>query len=477
MTVHRRKKTEVLLHGFLAAVLMLGAFSLSACQTPRQPLFKPGQTVSRQPAQRPPYTRVPNQQRPQSGLPPLVGTPQDMAQNQTQAVLPRAEYRPVVQSDGVTRVGLLLPLTGANSALAKDMLNAAQLALFDFAGDSFELIVQDTMGQPDLAVEATDKAINNGASLILGPLLSTSVEAVTPLVRSAGINSIAFSNNRAVASENVFLMGFMPGEEVERVIAYSASRGVTDFAVLAPDNAYGNMVVESARHAVAARGGYLARVALYDPYTEDFTQIIRDLGNYDERRAALLAQRKELEAMDDQLSRQALKRLENLQTLGDLPYTALLIAEGGKRLQTIAAHLPFYDIDPKKVRMLGTGQWDVAGIGSEPALVGGWYAAPDPTARENFIERFRQTYGRRPARLATLAYDAVALAAVLGRADGGPLFDAATLTAESGYVGRDGIFRFLPDGSNQRGLAVMEVQERSTRVIAPPADSFEDVIN
>jgi len=79
--------------------------------------------------------------------------------------------------------------------------------------------------------------------------------------------------------------------------------------------------------------------------------------------------------------------------------------------------------------------------------------------------------------LATLSYDAVALAAVLARAQGGPLYDAATLTAESGYVGRDGVFRFLPDGTNQRGLAVMEVRERSTQVIAPAPDAFDQVTN
>ena len=463
------------MRGLVAAGLVFSGLTLSACQMmPREPLYTPAQTVSRQPVQRPPYTRLPRRQT-HTGLPPLVGTPQPGSQ--VQVALPQAEYRQPLRPEGITRVGLLLPLTGANSALGKDMLNAAQLALFDFAGQSFELIVHDTAGLPDMAAEAAHQAIQSGASMILGPLLSTSVEAVAPLVRDAGINSIAFSNNRAVASGNIYLMGFMPGEEVERVIAYAASRGVSDFAVLAPDNTYGQMILTAAKDAIAARGAYLSRTALYDPYTEDFTQIIRELGDYDQRRAALLAQRKELEAQNDEISRQALKRIENLQTIGDVPYTALLIAEGGKRLQTIAAHLPFYDIDPKKVRMLGTGQWDVAGIGNEPALVGGWFAAPDPGTRNNFMDRFHQTYGRRPARLATLAYDAVALAAVLGRADGGPRFDPATLTAESGFVGRDGVFRFLPDGSNQRALAVMEVRERTTRVIAPAADSFEQVMN
>ncbi len=70
------------------------------------------------------------------------------------------------------------------------------------------------------------------------------------------------------------------------------------------------------------------------------------------------------------------------------------MADGGKRLQAIAAHLPFYDIDPGRVRMLGTGQWDEPGIGAVPALVGGWFAAPTPQARADFEKQYAEVYGR-----------------------------------------------------------------------------------
>ena len=83
-----------------------------------------------------------------------------------------------------------------------------------------------------------------------------------------------------------------------------------------------------------------------------------------------------MEGKEDELSKKALERLELYETLGDLPYEALLIADGGDRLLQVAALLPFYDIDPQKIQILGTGQWDVAGIGAEPALLGAWFAAP-----------------------------------------------------------------------------------------------------
>ncbi len=335
-----------------------------------------------------------------------------------------------------------------------------------------ELLVLDTWGTPEGAAEAAALAIGDGARVILGPLLASSVQAVAPAARVASVPVIAFSNDRSVAGDGVFVMGFLPSTEVDAVIGYAHSRGLRRFAILAPDNDYGGAVLAAARYSVETRGAELARVQFYHPGEQDFSEIVRVLADYNSRHEALLAQRRELETMGGEVAGRALARLGNLQTIGDLPFDALLIPEGGKRLQNIAAHLPFYDVDPKKVRILGTGRWDVAGIGAEPALQGGWFAAPPPAARASFEREYRAMYNETPPRLATLAYDATALAAVLARAEGGADFGLEAITAPSGFAGRDGIFRFLPDGEIERGLAIVQVAPKKFKVIQKALDAF-----
>ncbi len=390
---------------------------------------------------------------------------------------PTAPRVPPVATTDTVRVALLLPLTGSNAEIGKAMLNAAQLAVFDFADRNLELLPFDTRGSATAAANAAAAAIGDGASIILGPLLASSVRAVAPAARAAGVPVVAFSSDQTVVGERIYTLGFLPEDQVRRVVSFASSRGVSKFAVLAPDNAYGATVVEIARQTAARVFGEVTHVQYYDPNAEDFTPAVRVLANYDARRRALVAQRKQLEKLDDAVSKQALKRLENLQTIGDLPFDALLIADGGKRLMSVAALLPFYDIDPAKVRMLGTGQWDVAGIGAEPALLGGWYAAPPLAARQAFEAQYRKAYGRPSPRLATLAYDATALISVLARVEGGPDFSAARLTTASGFEGRDGIFRFLPSGVAERGLAVMQVRKKDAGVISPAPTTFEAAIN
>ena len=106
-----------------------------------------------------------------------------------------------------------------------------------------------------------------------------------------------------------------------------------------------------------------------------------------------------------------------------------MIAEGGPILRAIAPSLGFAGLDKNKVKLLGTGLWDDPSIAKEDMLLGGWFAAPAPDADDAFNGRFHDTFGSNPPQLASLAYDAIALVALLvqwpalsplypGRADG-----------------------------------------------------------
>jgi ABC-type branched-subunit amino acid transport system substrate-binding protein len=375
------------------------------------------------------------------------------------------------------RISILLPLSGSNAHIGKALLNAAKLALFDFADSRFEMLPQDTKGTSDGAARAARFAISDGASVILGPLFSRSVKAVIPAAKAANVPVIAFSNDNSIAGNGAYTLGFLPSEQVRRVIQYAYSRGITRFGALAPNNAYGVRVVEALQKTTLALGATVTRSQFYDPNADDFTSTVREFADYDARRKGLLEQRKTLEAQDDEISKRALGRLKNLQTLGDLPFEALFVADGGKRLLSVAALLPFFDIDPGTIRMLGTGQWDEPGIGKEPALIGGWYAAPPPSARIDFDKQYLETYGTRPPRLVTMAYDATALIAVLARQEGGPMFTEEALTNPNGFLGRDGVFRLTGAGTAERGLAIMQIGQDKNKVISNAPESFKILVN
>jgi len=459
------------------AMLLLGVM-LAGCQTPGLPGLQP--ELARQPETR---IVVPRQQ---PAPAPAGSAESGPGAQQPGRVVPGAELsfeRPQTETPLTTVPGapdgiaLLLPLSGQRASVGQAMLDAAQMAVFDIAGEDFNLMVYDTQGTPEGAEDAARLAVADGARIVLGPLYGRSAAAVRPVIAAAGINAVAFSNDRSVAGPPVYLMGLMPQQQIERVIRFASEKGYRRLGLLLPHGSYGDLVLESARAASIAAGAEITRIAYYDPLASDFTETARSFAEYDRRRESLKIQKDELAGRTDEISRQTLARLEAMDTLGDPPYDAILIPEGGNVLRTIAPLLAYYDVDTRRVKLLGTAQWEDAGLGTEPSLVGGWFAAPPALYRENFAQRYEAAFGRRPSGLAALAYDSIALTVALQRGETGPDFGGAALTEESGFVALNGLFRFVADGTNQRGLAVFEIKDRALEVIDPAPERFDDLTN
>src|SRR3989337_3242288 len=75
---------------------------------------------------------------------------------------------------GTVKVALLLPVTasGSTPAVAKALKQAAELALFDFDNPNVTLVPKDTKGTPEGARLAAESALQDGAALIIGPLVA-----------------------------------------------------------------------------------------------------------------------------------------------------------------------------------------------------------------------------------------------------------------------------------------------------------------
>ena len=229
---------------------MLLAGSVAACSgTVTEPRPFPQAAKPGAPAAPPATGTVKVEPLPAPGAP----APQAKPAPQTPKPAPKQEAR-VPSADGQIRIGLLLPLSGSYARVGRDMLDAAQLALYDMGDDRLVLVPRDDEGTPEGARRAIESVLEDGVTLILGPLLSSSVEAIAPQAKSAGVNVITFSTDRTVAGEGVYVMGFLPSTQIERVVAFSRENGLKRFAALAPKSNYGKAVVDELRLAADRQG-------------------------------------------------------------------------------------------------------------------------------------------------------------------------------------------------------------------------------
>jgi ABC-type branched-subunit amino acid transport system substrate-binding protein len=352
---------------------------------------------------------------------------------------PGAERKPV-------RIAMLLPLTGfgPTAVLAKGMKQAGELALFEQDNPLIQLTVKDDLGSPQGAAAAADEAIREGAEIIIGPLTATATASVAPVARKANVPVLTFSNDRRVGGNGVYLMSFLPEQEIERIVAFSAAQGKRQFAALLPNDAYGKVVEPAFRAAVARAGGVVAELDLYSLDAN-----------------AMLAPAKQM--VD------TIKQREDT----GLPIDALLLAGGPEVLPHMGPLITYSGINTTRVKLLGTGAWEYPNVGRNAALVGGWYPGPDPHGWQDFSGRFSRSFGSAPPRLASLAYDAVGFAVALSANPPGQRYTAANLTRPTGYNGVDGMLRFTPDGASERGLAILEVQAFANNVVDPAPGTLD----
>lgn len=358
---------------------------------------------------------------------------------------------PGVPTGPEVRVGFLVPLSGNSAQMGQSLLDAGMLALFDKyatmpaseARTQLVLIPKDTEGTPKGAAKAAEEAIKEGAQLIIGPLFADEVRAVAPIAAKSGINVITFSNNRDVAEKGVFLFGFMPQEQVERVAEYAFLQHKSRIGALLPANAYGQMVADALRRMTILYNKPLVGIEFYQPTAA---------------------------TMDNEIQRLIGGRPV---AGGQPPLDALLIAEGGERLGLILSRLNTFGITSANVKLLGTGVWDDPEVAQMQGVAGGWFASSPLKSYRGFEQRFSHNYSYAPPRLASLAYDAVALAATLAQSPLGADFSLTALTDPSGYSGpANGIFRLGADGVCTRGLAVLEVGAGDFREISAAPRAF-----
>jgi branched-chain amino acid transport system substrate-binding protein len=326
------------------------------------------------------------------------------------------------------RVALIIPLSGEDGGVGTSIANAANLALLDSGDRSIRLTTYDSTSG---AGPAAEKAIAEGAELILGPLLSEDVRAVTPVAKRAGVPVVAFSNDVTVAGGNIYILGFTPGQAIDRVVRFERGKGASRFGALVPTGLYGQRAAQAMLGSVRSSGGQMVGLETFNrsiPAARAAAASLNGKGNYD----------------------------------------AVLIADSGRMAAVAAPGLK------PGARVLGTELWaSDRTLGQTARLRGALYAAA-PDARFNqLVARYKARYGKSPYRLGSLGYDAMLLTVRAAKSwPVGRPFPLRSLADRDGLAGVDGILRFDRDGVAERSLEVRQLTTAGTTIVSPAATVF-----
>ena len=340
-------------------------------------------------------------------------------------------------------VALLVPAGSGNSGdevLATSLINAARLAIVDLGDIQIDLRIYNTAGQPNVAARVAGQAVDEGAKIILGPVFAQSAAAAGSAVAARNVNVLSFSNNTAVAGGNVFVLGPTFANTANRLARYSIAQGKRSILIVNGEDAAEQTGRDVIAQAVVNGGGLLAGVSAFELSQEGVIAAVPRI-------------------VEDAQASGAQAIFLTSGTSGALPFLAQLLPENG--------------MDPEIIQYIGLQRWDIpASALTLPGLQNGWFALPDPGLSAGFQARFSLAYGGKPHPIAGLAYDGIAAIGALVATGQSDALTRSALTQSAGFVGVNGVFRLLADGSNERGLAVAQIQENQVVVIDPAHRNF-----
>jgi len=367
-------------------------------------------------------------------------------------VLPDNVFVLPKKAPNVTRIALLVPLTGPNAALGAELQNGAELALFSVRNQNIELLVFDTHGEG--ADMAASQAVVAQADIIVGPLFSEAVVSARKIARQANIPMLALSNNLKIADRGSWLLGYVPEQQVDALLGYALTNGHNRVGIIAEDAPFGQIL---ARHTVD-------RLAQFGLRPEDTLTLT----------GAMLADEDQLKSAIRRFTGyRAPAENEKAPAFSDLPpsrFDALIFAGSADFALRTAPVLAYYDADSERVLYLGNAQWNQQRILTEPSLQGGVFASR-PTGRDDiFNGLWSEVWATRPGALARLSFDAMAMATVL-TGQKRQLWQAA-LESESGFSGFSGAYRLLPGGGNQRAFELRQIEAGVSALLQPAPDKI-----
>ncbi len=383
------------------------------------------------------------------------------------------------QTVPVLRVGLLLPLSGQFSAVGKQLLQSAQMAVFEAKNAQIMLYPEDTGSTPAQARVAFEKLLRLGVDVAIGPLTKGSTEAVAPLARGARLPLLALTTDQNAAKPGIYTINHLPEQQVKSLLLAAVAQSRTAIAALIPNDAYGQHTQQALLKYAADMGITVSQIVPFDTDKNDLKAELDMLLNLAEARQNLKDElaylESEYEILASAMSDVSLTRLKELRQ-GVTPsaaaeFSGLFMPVTAEQATLVASQLAFYDVDQQDIWLMGTSRWDAPELRQKrPSSLRHGVLSAHPTTRWNdYRSQFNNVYGAAPLPIAAVVYDAIHWLAEANTEQAYhrvPL--VRSLTRLRGHAGVAGPIRIHEDGSAERWYPVQPLRYYSAPLVRAP---------
>ena len=347
-----------------------------------------------------------------------------------------------LSEENKVKIGLLVPLSGENAEIGKQIIKATRLALKDINSDKLEIFPKDTQSNPNQTLRSAYELKNIGINLIIGPVF---YENLAYLDEAKNLTFLSFTNKTLDLPKNVISTGINSTSQLNTINKFLQQNEIKKTIFLIPNLNYDLEIKKGIKESKIKN----LKQYFYEIEPTKLTKQIEEITNYQIRKQNLIDEITRLENSDDPNKERKIKNLEKRYTIGNVNFDSVIIADFDESLKSVVTSLLYTDVSPKKKYFITLNQWFDESLLIETASQPIYYPSINKKNLDQFKKKFFLQFNENPNHLSLLSYDLVGLIYYLSLKNNMTEINKA-FKAKNSFKGKIGIFDIENNKINHR---------------------------
>jgi len=340
------------------------------------------------------------------------------------------------------KIGLLVPLTGDNSEIGKQILKATRLALRDINSDIIEIFPKDTQSDPAKTLRSAMELNKLGINLVVGPVF---YESLAYLEEVKDTTFLSFTNKTLNLPKNVISTGINSTSQLNTIKKFIEKKEIKKSIILIPSSNYDLEIKQGIKKSKIKT----FKQYYYDIEPTKLTKQIEEITNYKKRKKNLTDEIFRLKNSEDPNKEKKIKNLEKKYTIGNVNFNSVIIADFDESLKSVITSLLYVDVSPKNKYFITFNQWFDQSLLKETASQPIYYPSVNKGNLDNFKKKFFKQFNQNPNHLSLLSYDLIGLIYYLSLKNEITAINKA-FNDKNSFKGKIGIFDIEDNKINHR---------------------------
>ena len=305
-------------------------------------------------------------------------------------------------ADEKLKIGLLVPISGDNKELGKQIIKSVRIALEDINTEKLEIYLKDTNSDPNKTIKSALELKEIGVKIVIGPVF---YESLTYLDEIEDIIFLSFTNMTLDIPKNVISSGINATSQLNTIKKFLELNQIKKTIFLTPRLNYEFEI----KKAIKKSKIKLSKHHIYDTEPTKLTAQIEKITNYKIRKQNLADEIRRVEKSDLPDKEKQLEKLNKRYTIGNVNFDSVIISDFDESLKSVITSLLYTDVSPKKKYFIALNQWFDKSLTKEKSIQPIYFPSINQKNLKEFQDKFYKQFNEIPNHLTLLSYDLVGL--------------------------------------------------------------------